>query len=293
MASLLIASLILAFLGYAWVIGVLLWNYPWLLQLLLFTTVAVLFFGGSFVCFLFYLIRMRHEKGAMQLLPPQATQFLDLSIFEIVEVLNRLVMRPLYDVVRVLLLINVDLDEKTRKEILEEMSPEFRRRVFQCTLAQLLPKSVQKVALGKEYKVVEVDEKATMQDLFGDKMEIEDCLSPKRSASLFDLLDFMRSVEGASQKTRQSSVLQKILASKVSDGALWTMSQGAVHQYESHLSGRVHYLLEKISHEPRQRFLKLPWRILHWEVTMAQSVLKSAASLFAEREPAEEAKKES
>ena len=127
MASLLIASLILAFLGYAWVIGhmahpgstegsfrtqggfpkkvgrcisidlaassmftrwhclngrgmcikapkhlngwvkalsvcsgVLLWNYPWLLQLLLFTTVAVLFFGGSFVCFLFYLIRMRH-----------------------------------------------------------------------------------------------------------------------------------------------------------------------------------------------------------------------------------------
>eukprot|EP00913_Durusdinium_trenchii_P024809 g23285.t1 len=123
-------------------------------------------------------------------------------------------------------------------------------------------------------------------------MEIEDCLSPKRSASLSDLLDFMRSVEGASQKTRQSSVLQKILASKVSDGALWTMSQGAVHQYESHLSGRVHYLLEKISHEPRQRFLKLPWRILHWEVTMAQSVLKSAASLFAEREPAEEAKKE-
>lgn len=33
MASLLLASLGLAFLGYAWVIGVLLWNYPWLHQI--------------------------------------------------------------------------------------------------------------------------------------------------------------------------------------------------------------------------------------------------------------------
>ena len=34
------------------------------------------------------------------------------------------------------------------QEILEEMSPQFRKTVFQCSLAQLLPESVQKVALG-------------------------------------------------------------------------------------------------------------------------------------------------
>ena len=74
------------------------------------------------------------------------------------------------------------------------------------------------------------------------------------------------------------------------------MSQGAVHQYESHLSNRVHYLLDIISKEPERRVLKLPWRVLHWEVTMAQSVLKGAASWFFEKtdqESADAAKKDS
>ena len=228
MASLLVVSLLLAFLGYIWVVGVLLWQYPWLLQVLLFTSVATLLFGGSFLCLIFYLIRMRHEQGLMQLLPPAAAEVLDLSIFEIVEVVNRQVMRPLYDAIRVLLLINADLDEKTRREILEEMSPEFRRRVFQCSLAQLLPTPIQKVALGKDFKASTI--KASMHDLFGDrqdwklektdKTEIGDISPVKRSRSLTELLDFMRSVEGASQKTRQSSVLQKILASSLFRGCL-------------------------------------------------------------------------
>ena len=47
-----------------------------LLQLLLFTSVAVALFGGSFVCFGFYLLRLKDEKGAMQLLPPAAAQVL-------------------------------------------------------------------------------------------------------------------------------------------------------------------------------------------------------------------------
>lgn len=153
MASLLVVSLLLAFLGYIWVVGVLLWQYPWLLQVLLFTSVATLLFGGSFLCLIFYLIRMRHEQGLMQLLPPAAAEVLDLSIFEIVEVVNRQVMRPLYDAIRVLLLINADLDKKTRREILEEMSPEFRRRVFRCSLARLLSTPIQKVALAKISKL--------------------------------------------------------------------------------------------------------------------------------------------
>eukprot|EP00434_Breviolum_minutum_P001233 symbB.v1.2.001079.t1/scaffold33.1/size517934/31 len=353
MASLLLASLGLAFLGYAWVIGVLLWNYPWLhqicsrcfvvlkffcdcdletvtlelgcetlkhsdphvgtsgtqvlmgvtlqafklrlLQLLLFTSVAVALFGGSFVCFGFYLLRLKDEKGAMQLLPPAAAQVLDLSIFEIAEVVNRVVMRPFYDCIRVVLLINADLDENTRKEILEEMSPEFRRRVFQCSLASLLPIHLQKLALGKDFQA-STDNKATMQDLFGsgDKMAFGEDSPVRRHRSLTDLLEFMRSVEGSSEKSRQSSVLQKILASKVSDGALWTMSQGAVHQYESHLSQRVHHFLDKISKEPERRVLRLPWRVLHWEVTVAHSVLTSVASWFsADGQESEVAKKDS
>ena len=185
-----------------------------LLQLLLFTSVAVALFGGSFVCFGFYLLRLKHEKGAMQFLPPGAAQVLDLSIFEIAEVVNRVVMRPFYDCIRVVLLINADLDENTRKEILEEMSPEFRRRVFQCSVASLLPIHLQKLALGKDFQA-STDNKATMQDLFGsgDKMAIGEDSPVRRHRSLTDLLEFMRSVEGSSEKSRQSSVLQKILAS--------------------------------------------------------------------------------
>ncbi|CAL1139126.1 unnamed protein product [Cladocopium goreaui] len=299
MPPLLVASLSLAFLGYVWVVGILLWNYPWLVQLLFFISVAVALFGGSLLCLVFYLVRLKHEQGAMQLLPPSAADVLDLSIFEIVEVLNRVIMRPFYDFIRVLLLINADLDEKTRKEILEEMSPEFRRRVFQCSVVSLLPGFLQKLALGKDF-TASTDNKATMQDLFGygDKTAIGvgDESPVRRHRSLTDLLEFMRSVEGSSEKSRQSTVLQKILASKVSDAALCAMSQGAVHQYESHLSNRVHYLLDIISKEPERRVLKLPWRVLHWEVTMAHSVLKGAASWFfekTEQESADAAKKDS
>lgn len=71
------------------------------------------------------------------------------------------------------------------------------------------------------------------------------------------------------------------------------MSQGAVHQYESHLSNRVHYLLDKISKEPERRLLRLPWKVIHWEVTVAQSVVKSVCSWFTEKEPEAEAKKAS
>ena len=168
---------------------------------------------------MFYLVRLKHEKGAMQLLPPSAADVLDLSIFEIVEVLNRVIMRPFYDFIRVLLLINADLDEKTRKEILEEMSPEFRRRVFQCSVVSLLPGFLQKLTLGKDF-MASTDNKATMQDLFGygDKTAIGvgDESPVRRHRSLTDLLEFMRSVEGSSEKSRQSTVLQKILASTLS-----------------------------------------------------------------------------
>ena len=180
---------------------------------------AVALFGGSLLCLVFYLVRLKHEQGAMQLLPPSAADVLDLSIFEIVEVLNRVIMRPFYDFIRVLLLINADLDEKTRKEILEEMSPEFRRRVFQCSVVSLLPGFLQKLALGKDF-TASTDNKATMQDLFGygDKTAIGvgDESPVRRHRSLTDLLEFMRSVEGSSEKSRQSTVLQKILASTLS-----------------------------------------------------------------------------
>lgn len=72
------------------------------------------------------------------------------------------------------------------------------------------------------------------------------------------------------------------------------MSQGAVHQYESHLSQRVHHFLDKISKEPERRVLRLPWRVLHWEVTVAHSVLTSVASWFsADGQESEVAKKDS
>ena len=56
------------------------------------------------------------EKGALQLMPQAASRTLDLSIFEIVEVLSTAIMRPLYDWIRLLLLINVELDEETRDQ---------------------------------------------------------------------------------------------------------------------------------------------------------------------------------
>ncbi|CAJ1404390.1 unnamed protein product [Effrenium voratum] len=281
----LLIALGLALTGSVWLVGnvlcALLVQYPWLWHFLKVFCVSTAFFGGALLFLLSWLAQFWPKD-----LMAKAEEGLNLSIFELVEILNRIIMRPLYDAVRVLLLINADLDEGTRKEILEEMSPAFRRRVFQCSVAQLLPHRIQKLIYKDTPK--SCTDKATMQDIFGDKTEIDPNSPPassrlarSRSRSLTDLLDFMRTTEVASQKTRQSSVVQKILASKVSDGAIWTMSQGAVHQYESHLSQRVHNLVERINKEPETRLLRLPWRILRWEANMAASVLTSMVSYFA------------
>ena len=271
--SLLVASMGFALLGSCWMMVVLAWQYPWLLHLLFFAVSTLSFFGLAALCLLLYFIQMAYEseKGALQLLPPEAGKTLNLSIFEIVEVLSRAIMRPLYDWLRVLLLINLDLDEDTRKEILEEMSPEFRRRIFQYSLGQLLPKRLQRFILGRRYS--ESKSPGDMQELFGnptshrekgekgEKGEIRvRGRSLSRSQSLTDLLAFLKTVDNSPSK--QSSVIEKILASKVADGAIWTMSQGAVHQYESHLSSRVRTFLENVSKKPENPLLRAPGRNL-------------------------------
>ena len=250
---------------------VLAWQYPWLLHLLFFVMSTLTFFGLAALCLLLYLVQMAYEseRGALQLLPPSAGKTLNLSLFEILEVLSRAIMRPLYDWVRVLLLINLELDEETRKEILEEMSPEFRRRIFQYSVGQLLPKRLQRFILGRSYS--ESRAPGDLHELFesnaqrlsterGDKDFRVRGRSLSRSQSLTDLLAFLRTVDNSqASASKQSSVIEKILASKVADGAIWTMSQGAVHQYESHLSSRVRTFLENVSKQPENRLLRAPW----------------------------------
>ena len=265
--SLLVASMAFALLGSCWMMVVLAWQYPWLLHLLFFVASTLSFFALAAACLLLYFIQMAYESddGALQLLPQTVGKLLNDSPFEIVEKLSRAIMRPLYDWIRVLLLVNLELDEDTRKEILEEMSPEFRRRVFQYSVGQLLPKRLQRFVLGRNYNQARTPE--NMQDLFeatnapqNYKGEIRvRGKSLSRSQSLNDLLAFLKTVDNSQASLKQSSVIEKILASKVADGAIWTMSQGAVHQYESHLSGRVRTFLENVSKKPENRLLRASW----------------------------------
>mmetsp|Transcript_21181 Transcript_21181/g.39825 ORF Transcript_21181/g.39825 Transcript_21181/m.39825 type:complete len:302 (+) Transcript_21181:105-1010(+) len=286
-SSLLLASVVFALLGSCWMMVVLAWQYPWLLHLLFFMVSTMSFFGLAGLCLVLYFIQLAYEsdKGALQLLPPAAGQTLSLSIFEIVEVVSSAIMRPLYDCIRVLLLVNVDLDEETRKEILEEMSPEFRRRVFQQSLGQLLPRRLQRIVMGRvsdKPPVINFDpaQNAQASSQLGEREKERKVRSLSRSQSLADLLEFLRTVDGSHASSRQSSVVQKILASKMADGAIWTMSQGAVHQYESHLSQRVRTFLENVSKEPENRLLRVPWQIVNWELSAARSVLRGMVSLF-------------
>ncbi|OLP98581.1 hypothetical protein AK812_SmicGene18953 [Symbiodinium microadriaticum] len=290
--SLLVASMAFALLGSCWMMVVLAWQYPWLLHLLFFVASTLSFFALAAACLLLYFIQMAYESddGALQLLPQTVGKLLNDSPFEIVEKLSRAIMRPLYDWIRVLLLVNLELDEDTRKEILEEMSPEFRRRVFQYSVGQLLPKRLQRFVLGRNYNQARTPE--NMQDLFeatnapqNYKGEIRvRGKSLSRSQSLNDLLAFLKTVDNSQASLKQSSVIEKILASKVADGAIWTMSQGAVHQYESHLSGRVRTFLENVSKKPENRLLRVPWAVVNWELTAARTVLRTMVSLFREAE---------
>lgn len=290
--SLLVASMAFALLGSCWMMVVLAWQYPWLLHLLFFVASTLSFFALAAACLLLYFIQMAYESddGALQLLPQTVGKLLNDSPFEIVEKLSRAIMRPLYDWIRVLLLVNLELDEDTRKEILEEMSPEFRRRVFQYSVGQLLPKRLQRFVLGRNYNQARTPQ--NLQDLFeatnapqNYKGEIRvRGKSLSRSQSLNDLLAFLKTVDNSQASLKQSSVIEKILASKVADGAIWTMSQGAVHQYESHLSGRVRTFLENVSKKPENRLLRVPWAVVNWELTAARTVLRTMVSLFREAE---------
>ncbi|CAE8690414.1 unnamed protein product, partial [Polarella glacialis] len=120
------------------------------LHFLFFALPAAALFGAAGLCTTWYILQTLHEYpgGLLELMPSTVGRLLNLSPFELLDVLNTTIVMPMYDCIRVFLLVAVDLEEQEREEILLEMSPQFRQNVFQRSVLQLLPRFLQGFLLG-------------------------------------------------------------------------------------------------------------------------------------------------
>ncbi|CAE8616902.1 unnamed protein product, partial [Polarella glacialis] len=316
----LVGSLVFTLLGVSWLLLVLAWQYPWVLHFLFFALPAAALFGAAGLCTTWYILQTLHEYpgGLLELMPSTVGRLLNLSPFELLDVLNTTIVMPMYDCIRVFLLVAVDLEEQEREEILLEMSPQFRQNVFQRSVLQLLPRFLQGFLLGtrrsppspegapasqdqeerqsetppfaKEERIFNTARSAACPeenrsgDSSAEAREEASKFPPtgrrrlaQRSQSVDNLMDIIRSAEGASRRTKESYVVQKILAQKVSDSALWFSWQSARAQYEEHLGdfvgNTVTSIAAKVTTPPESLLLRLPWHVVRLQLRVASSVV--------------------
>lgn len=147
--SLLGASILLAVGGATWVSAVLCWHFPWLLQVAFYVQIAAVLFGSSSVLFVAYLKAQLRELGHLSLLP-SASDLLRRPLYDVLVEIHDTVMPPVYNIMRLILLVTWNLDDKDRVAILTEMSPTFRRSVFRRSAGSLLPRFLRLTFLGAQ-----------------------------------------------------------------------------------------------------------------------------------------------
>ncbi|CAE8742726.1 unnamed protein product [Polarella glacialis] len=300
-------SVIFTLLGLSWLLLALAWQYPWVLQFLFFALPAAALFGAAGLCTTWCILQALHEYpgGILELMPSTLPRLLNLSPFELLDVLNTAIVMPMYDCIRVFLFVAVDLEEEEREEILREMSPQFRQNVFQRSVLQLLSRFLQGLLLGarrsspspagEERALLSQEQEPEKPPLATEEHSSAEAREEEskrgsgrrrlaaRSQSVDNLMVIIRSAEGASRRTKESHVVQKILAQKVSDSALWFSWQSARAQYDEHLGdfvdSTVSSLAAKITTPPDHLLLRVPWHVARLQLRVASSVV----SVFAGR----------
>eukprot|EP00927_Polykrikos_kofoidii_P038745 TRINITY_DN33170_c0_g1_i1.p1 TRINITY_DN33170_c0_g1~~TRINITY_DN33170_c0_g1_i1.p1 ORF type:complete len:348 (+),score=72.46 TRINITY_DN33170_c0_g1_i1:181-1224(+) len=289
-SPLLMASAFLAMASTGWVCFLLFEYCPWLAKLIFIATVTIALFAGSAVCFLLYVL--------------QVFQLLNCSIFELLHSANVTVMLPIYNWMRVALLVFAALEEKDREQIVRELDGDFRRTVFQRPIFEFLPPFLQcgfvKHARTSKQEtpshndrgiavlahVAKVQQDESRLDGSSTMLSCErgvdvppaaaaSCIdegasSPTltRRRSVSDVLQLIRDAEGATRETMDSSVLQRVLAEKFVDQAAAVIRQGATHQYDTQMGTTVHDTVEAIK-TLREKVTTPPNRILlrvPWEM---------------------------
>mmetsp|Transcript_5861 Transcript_5861/g.12858 ORF Transcript_5861/g.12858 Transcript_5861/m.12858 type:complete len:338 (+) Transcript_5861:105-1118(+) len=320
--QLLLASALFSFAGFCWIFVVLAWKYAWLLQFLAFATTALLLFASSAACFAAFVVRMglHCQDGLLHFMPAPVVALFDHSVFELLHLANRRIVLPLFDWLRLILLVGFELNEEDRRQILNEMNREFREDVFQRPALRVLPVVVQQVLLGRhwqpapEARNVDSELAPTGDQQFGDALEevteddeltaIEEKVgelsalneSPKRQLrerhnSIDQLQNILRRAEAASRASVDSCIVQKVLTEKLSDQAAYVIKGTATHQYEEWVplvAGNVSLVCQRVSERiitpPERIVLRVPWEVARINLKVAGVVWNT---FFGAREPVE------
>jgi len=114
-------------------------------------------------------------------MPKILVDSLNNSIFELLHLANRLIILPLFDWLRLILLVGFELNEDDRKEILNEMNREFREDVFQRPALRALPICFQQVLLGRNWRPAPLEKRKS--ERYFDGVPEDELNMPSRTPS--------------------------------------------------------------------------------------------------------------
>jgi len=288
MLSLLFASFAFALLGLCWVFTVLYWKYLWVLQLMGFFFITCAIFGLALCCWTMLILQVLYryrgaiwhlisgtaaaipEEGLLHLFPAAVISQLNRPVFELLSLANSTFVLPLYNWMRLALLVLFDLSEEDRARLMSEMTREFRKTAFQRPAILALPEVVQWLLLGKKCEpIASTDEGDDADDVPAGLREFADAAyHPHRVDSIEQIQALIRAAEEAPHSSRESSILQNILTEKCSGQAAIFMKQTAVSSYDAQLGDvvqgtvdKLNTIKESITTPPKRWTLRVPWEV--------------------------------
>lgn len=211
--------------GSAWAFLDLVRSYPWLAPL-----------GLSFVTAVLHWYLLLRRQGVLALFPAIETA-LHRPAFELLcgEV-TRVKLRG-YKWIRLLVLAGVELDEAEHHHILGELSPEFRRRIFQRPAMALASESTRRWLMGQRSQGFDAKELLVSDDELAahSRQTTSSTRILYRSRSVGEFLEAMRNEETATQEG--FSKFQKIINDKFGGRiAVPFVKQNALHEAEGLLT---------------------------------------------------------
>jgi hypothetical protein len=182
------------------------------------------------------------SHGLLAFLPAWAETALRQPVFELVRAGAALVVLAGGNVVRMLLLALGDLDEEQQRQVLEELSDDYRRMCFRQPSLELLPDRLQQIIVGThEWEHRSVDSEDTVLEAsmlqrgqVALSRQVSSSSAGSQQSRVGELLDQLRNAENAARHRRveipQIPLLKKVLNEKISDFAVDALRHGSRRQ---------------------------------------------------------------